>query len=259
MLAVERRELLLRTVGASHAVTVSSLAERLHVSPMTIRRDLDVLASEGRLRRVHGGALGAPDPRGGGHPGGLQGSFADHADDRCLEKDRIGAVAADFVQDGETILLDIGTTTLHLARHLHGRAITVITTNLAACDELLPDPKIELILLGGLVDRRSRSMVGFLAEEALRQVRADRAFLGASAIRADLSVLDDTAVDLRLKRGMIDAAAQVILLVDAQKFGQTRPARVCGPDELDVLITDAAAPAETLAGFAAAGVRVVRV
>ncbi len=249
MLAVERRELLLRSMGATHAVTVAGLAKRLRVSPMTIRRDLNALANEGRLRRVHGGALGAL--------AAPQASFAENVDHRFVEKDRIGAAAAELVQDGETILLDVGTTTLHLARHLHGRSVTVITNNLGACEELLPDPKIELILLGGVVDRHYRSMGGFLAEEALRQVRADRAFIGASAIRADLSVLDDTAVDMRIKRGMINAAAQIVLLADAEKFGQTRPARVCGPDELDVLITESEAPADILAGFAAAGVRVV--
>jgi DeoR/GlpR family transcriptional regulator of sugar metabolism len=190
MLAVERRELLLRTLGATHAVTVAGLAQRMHVSPMTIRRDLNALAGEGRLRRVHGGAVGALETP--------QASFADNVDHRFLEKDRIGAAAADLVHDGDTILLDVGTTTLHLARHLHGRAVTVITSNLGACEELLSDGGITVILLGGVVDRHYRSMGGFLAEEALRQVRADRAFIGASGIRADLSILDDTAVDMRI-------------------------------------------------------------
>src|SRR5262249_8131524 len=257
VLAAERRRLVLQAMGSRHAVSVAELAARLRVSTMTIRRDLESLASQGVLTRVHGGAV----PTATTMPtSNSTASFVDNAVHRQPEKDRIGAAAAQLVNDGETILLDVGTTTLQLARHLRDRALTVITNNLGAYEELLGAERIELLLLGGLVDRHYRSLGGFLAEEALRQVRADRAFLSASAIRgSDLAVLDDTAVDLRLKRGMIAAASQVILLADAEKFGQLRPVRVCGPDELDVLITDNAAPEGALDEFEAAGVRVLRV
>jgi DeoR/GlpR family transcriptional regulator of sugar metabolism len=258
VLAAERRHLVLRAVGAHRTVTVAGLAHRLNVSPMTIRRDLEVLASAGKLTRVHGGAVPAPVSA-NNVPAAAPGSFQANQVHRLAEKDRIGAAAAALVRDGETILLDVGTTTLQLARHVRDRLLTVITSNLAAYEELLAADNIELILLGGVVDRHYRSSAGFLAEEALRQVRADRVFLSASAIRgSDLSVLDDTAVDLRLKRGMIAAASQVVLLVDAEKFSRSRPARVCGPDELDILVTDASAPEDILAAFESAGVQVIR-
>jgi len=256
VLAAERRRLVLRAVGASQAVTVAGLADRLNVSPMTIRRDLETLAGQGKLTRVHGGAV----PVGATLPAAFNpASFGENVAHRLHEKDRIGRAAAALVHDGETILIDVGTTTLQLAHHLHGRSLTVITSNLAAYEELLPDESIQLILLGGVVDRHYRSLAGFLAEEALRHVRADRLFLSASAIRGgDLSVLDDTAVDVRIKRSMIAAASQVVLVADAEKFSQTRPVRVCGPDELDVLITDASAPEAVLSAFETAGVRVIR-
>lgn len=245
-------------MGSRSSVTVSELADRLNVSNMTIRRDLQSLASAGMLTRVHGGAL----PRSATTPqqAGRRASFADNTVHRLAEKSRIGGAAAQLIHDGETILIDVGTTTLQLARHLRDRALTVITNNLAVYEELRGAERIELLLLGGVVDRHYRSLGGILAEEALRQVRADRAFLSASAIRgSDLVVLDDTAIDLRLKRGMLAAASEVILLADAEKFDQVRPVRVCGPDELDVLITDRAAPTAVLEAFEAAGVRVVRV
>jgi len=256
VLAAERRRLVMRAVGAAQAVTVAGLADRLHVSPMTIRRDLETLAGQGKLTRVHGGAV----PVGSAPQTAFsRASFSENAYHRLPEKDRIGAAAAELVHDGETILVDVGTTTLQLAHHLRGRSLTVITTNLAAYAELLPTESVQLILLGGVVDRHYRSLAGFLAEEALRHVRADRLFLSASAVRgSDLSVLDDTAVDLRIKRSMIAAASQVVLLADAEKFAQMRPVRVCGPDELDILITDASAPADVLSAFEAAGVRVIR-
>jgi DeoR/GlpR family transcriptional regulator of sugar metabolism len=257
VLAAERRHLVLRALDSYQSVTVAGLANRLHVSPMTIRRDLEALARSGKLTRVHGGAIAtwdtaAPIQR-------APATFEENVVYRLAEKDRIGAAAAALVHDGETVLLDVGTTTLQAARHLRDRHVTLITNNLGAYEELQSASDIEIILLGGVVDRHYRSSTGFLAEDALRQIRADRLLLSASAIRAsDLSVLDDTAVDVRLKRGMIAAAGEVILLVDSEKFACTRPARVCGPSELDVLITDADAPLAALADFQAAGVRVIR-
>ena len=116
-------------------------------------------------------------------------------------------------------MIDIGTTTLALARHLHGRKLTVITSSLAVVEELLPDPEIELVVLGGIVRRNYRSLVGVLAEDALRQLCADIAFLGASGIRRrDLSVMDTTMVEVPIKRGMIAAARRRVLLADAEKF-----------------------------------------
>jgi len=256
VLAAERRRLVLQVALARQAVTVSELADRLSVSTMTIRRDLETLASQGMLTRVHGGAVPTsasasmgPNPRA---------SFGENAVHRLAEKERIGAAAAHLVNDGETILLDVGTTVLQLARHIRDRTLTVITNNLAVYEELLLASEIELMLLGGVVDRHYRSLNGYLAEEALRQVRADRLFLSASAIRvSDLSVLDDTAVDLRLKRGMIAAASQVVLLADAEKFDQLRPTRVCGPDRIDVLVTERSVPTQVLRAFAESGIQVI--
>jgi DeoR/GlpR family transcriptional regulator of sugar metabolism len=114
------------------------------------------------------------------------------------------------------------------------------------------------VLLGGIVRRHYRSLVGFLAEEVLRQLRADRAFLGASSIRADLSIMDTTLIEVPIKRGMIAGAAERVLLVDPRKFDAPGVARVCGPEGIDVLITTVGAPEEALAAFEAADVEVIR-
>jgi DeoR/GlpR family transcriptional regulator of sugar metabolism len=147
---------------------------------------------------------------------------------------------------------------LHLARQLHGRRITVVTSNLAVLDELLDDEDVELVILSGVVRRNYRSLVGFLAEDALRQVRATRAFLGASAVRSDGSVMDSTMVEVTMKRGMVAAAEQVVLLADAAKFDGHGLARVCGPEDLDVVVTEADVPAQPLEAFERAGVRLLR-
>ncbi len=170
VLRVQRRQEILNAVRSGTA-QVGDLAAAFGVSEMTVRRDLRDLEREGKLTRVHGGAVPPDEP-----------SFAEVVVERLDRRTRIGAAAAALVQDGQTIMLDIGTTTLQLARHLRGRSVTVITSNLAAYEELLPETSIELVLLGGIVRRNYRSLVGVLAEDALRQLRADVAFLGASGL-----------------------------------------------------------------------------
>lgn len=214
---------------------------------MTIRRDLRALAADGRLLRFRGGAIAE----------GVNRPFAEVEVEHFAEKDRIGAAAAELVLDRETILLDVGTTQLQLARHLKDRPLTVITSNLAVYEELLPNASVELILLGGRVDRAYRALAGFLVEEALTQLSADRAFMSAVGLRSDLSVMDDAMGEMRVKRAMIAAAGSVVLMLDSSKFGVEGGARVCGADEIDVLITDQGAPQDLIEKLRDRGVRII--
>jgi DeoR/GlpR family transcriptional regulator of sugar metabolism len=248
MLPAERRQLILDAIVDGRSAGVVELAQRFSVSQMTVRRDLSRLADEGKLTRVRGGAMRVRD----------EPPFVQIAVERLPAKERIGRAAATLVADGETVMIDIGTTTLQLARHLRGRRVTVITSNLAVVDELLPDPAIELVVLGGIVRRNYRSLVGMLAEDALRQLRADISFLGASGIREDLSVMDSTIVEVPIKRAMIAAGERTVLLADAAKFGMRGSVRVCSADDLDAVVTDAPPMHVGVAGLTEAGVEVVQ-
>ena len=228
MLPAERRQLILDAIVNGRSAGVVELARRFAVSEMTVRRDLGRLAREGKLTRVRGGAMRVRD----------EPPFVQIAVERLPAKVGIGRVAAALVTDGETVMIDIGTTTLQLARHLHGRKVTVITSNLAVVDELLPDPAIELVVLGGIVRRNYRSLVGMLAEDALRQLTADVSFLGASGIGEDLSVMDSTIVEVPIKRAMITAGERTVLLADAAKFAMRGSVRVCAAEDLDAVVTD---------------------
>jgi DeoR/GlpR family transcriptional regulator of sugar metabolism len=245
LLPAQRRQEMLRAVrgGTAH---VADLAESFGVSEMTVRRDLGALARDGKLERVHGGALNA-----GGEPG-----FAQIEVERFDVKDRLGAAAAALVEDGQTVMIDIGTSTLQFARHLHGRRVTVVTTNLAVLEELLPDPDIELVLPGGTVRRNYRSLVGVVAEDSLRQLKADVAVLGTSAVDVELGVWDTTMVEVPIKRLMIAAADCVVLLADAAKFAMSGVVRVCGPEAIDHVVTDAPLPAACRSAVDAAGIEV---
>ena len=155
------------------------------------------------------------------------------------------------------MLLDIGTTAHRVARQLRGRDLTVVTSNLAVYEELADETSIQLVLLGGVLRREYRSVVGFLTEDNLRQVHADRLVLGTSGVRPNGQVMDTTVVEVPVKRAMIAASDQVILVADLGKFPGSGMSRVCGPEDLDVVVTNAGADAATVAALGDAGAEVI--
>ncbi|MEW9550352.1 DeoR/GlpR family DNA-binding transcription regulator [Nonomuraea sp. NPDC050783] len=250
MLQRLRHAEIMRRVRLSGATSVRELASQLGVSPSTIRRDLEVLDRDGTLRRVRGGALASVDAD-------AERPFSEVAGADEQDKEAVAERAAGLVRDGDVVLLDIGTTTMRLARRLRGRRVTVVTSSLAVLDVLRCDPEVELLLLGGMVRRPYHSLIGVLTEAALKQVVADRVFLGVSGVRPDGQLVDTTLAEVPLKRAMIAAAGQVVLLVDRHKFPGTGALRVCGPEDVDVVVTNDGADPATLRRLAAAGAEVL--
>lgn len=232
---------------------MDDLARLLGVSSATIRRDLQHLDEAGQITRVHGGAM---IPAGDSEDADVQRPFATVAADEAPDKRAIARLAATVVSDGDVILLDVGTTTQLLAMELRGRRVTVMTTSLAVLDVLRDDAAVELILLGGWVRRAYHSLVGVLTEDALRQVHADLAFLGASGIRRDGEVLDTTLVEVPIKRALIEASDRSVLLADPHKFPGTGKLKVCNVADLDMMVTSAGADPATLQLCADNGVEV---
>ncbi|MFC7108388.1 DeoR/GlpR family DNA-binding transcription regulator [Nonomuraea rubra] len=193
MLQRLRHAEIMRRVRTSGATSVRDLASQLGVSPSTIRRDLEALDRDGTLRRVRGGALASAGP---GADADADRPFAEVMGTDEQDKEAVAARAARLVADGDVILLDIGTTTMRLARRLRGRRVTVVTSSLAVLDVLRSDPEVELLLLGGMVRRAYHSLVGVLTEAALGQVVADRVFLGASGVRPDGQLVDTTLAEV---------------------------------------------------------------
>ena len=250
MLPGRRHELILRAVRSEGSATISGLADSLGVSIATVRRDLVMLDEEGLLKRVYGGAASVED---------RDEPFADVAAVRADEKDAIARRCAELIKDGETVLLDIGTTAHRVARQLRGRSLTVITSSLAVVEELQEEETVQLVLLGGVLRREYRSLIGFLTEDNLRQVHADRLFLGTSGVRPDGQVMDTTVVEVPVKRAMIGASDHVVLVADVGKFPGTGMSRVCGPQELDTVVTNATADDRTKTALREAGVTVLEV
>jgi DeoR/GlpR family transcriptional regulator of sugar metabolism len=244
VLPASRHGEILRIVRTSGIVSVEALASELDVSPSTIRRDLQALDASGALRRVHGGAGSLTDLD-------VDSPFAEVATVAQADKEQVARCAATLVQDGDVVLIDIGTTTARLAACLRHRRITVITSSLAVVDALRDADCVELLVLGGILRRNYLSFVGVLTEQALREVRAHRLFLGTSGVRPDGTVMDSTLVEVPVKQAMIAAAEQTVLLADRAKFPGTGLSPVCGPDAVDVLVTNAGADRATLARFGA--------
>ena len=245
----------LRTIterlASGDSVSVLNLADELGVSPSTVRRDLQSLAASGILLRVHGGAAPVDGRDLGDRPFDLV------ADEDAIDKGRIAGRAATLVNDGDVVLLDIGTTTRLLARELFGRPITAVTSSLAVLDELRGDTTSEVVLLGGAVRRQYHSLVGSLTEDALRQVRAATVFLSARGVSSDGAVLDTTLVEMPTKRGLLRAANRVVLLAGSSKFPGSGSFRVCGMDQSDVLVTTHGADPATLKACRAQGTEVL--
>ncbi|MFE9649308.1 DeoR/GlpR family DNA-binding transcription regulator [Streptomyces sp. NPDC006365] len=253
MLAEQRHQLILRALRFGGTVTVTELSDQLGASAATIRRDLLKLEEDGLLTRVHGGALvRRPSAEEGPTP------FAESADVRVDEKDAIAAEAATMIKDGQSIILDSGTTVYQLARQLHGRQLTVITNNLVVYEELAQEESIELMLLGGMVIRESRSLDGFMTENHLRHVHADWLFMGACGIRSGGQVMDTTVNEVPARRAMIAASDKVVLLADTGKFPGTGMVKICDPEDLDAVVTNTSSDTATCTALEEAGVTVIR-
>ncbi|WP_226345922.1 DeoR/GlpR family DNA-binding transcription regulator [Agilicoccus flavus] len=248
-----RQAALMRRLRAHGPATVDDLAAHLGASHASVRRDLAELERAGRLVRVHGGAVLPPDDASPEEPV----PFERVATHELADKRAIAVRAAQLVADGDVVLLDIGTTTMLLARELRGRRVTVVTNSLAVLDELRHDRHVELVLLGGSVRRTYHSLVGVLTEDALRQVRATTAFLGTSGITPAGDVLDTTLVEVPVKRAMARSARRVVLLADHTKLPGHGTLRVCGGDGIDILVTDEQADPRMLATLTELGTEVI--
>jgi DeoR/GlpR family transcriptional regulator of sugar metabolism len=249
VLGSERRERLLVLLSDEGRVVASQAAARLGVSLDTIRRDLDELAGMGALRRVHGGALPAsPSPR----------RFVDRRDQDVAAKRAIARAARGLIADGQVVVLGGGTTLVELARTLPaGLHATVVTSAPDVAAALLDHETLEVVLLGGPVNPETRTVVGGEAVETLRTLRADLCLLGACSLDAEggLTVLHrDEAV---VERTMVERSTRVGVLTAAGKLGSAGPYVVGTAGDVDVVVTDAAAPGPALDALRAQGIEVV--
>jgi DeoR/GlpR family transcriptional regulator of sugar metabolism len=217
---------------------------------MTIRRDLEVLESSGLVRRVHGGAVS-------GWNRGYEPAFSLRAAHNGDAKARIGKRCAELIEEGETLFLDIGTTTLAAAHALADRrGITVITPNLRVADILVDLPGIRVICLGGIIRAGERCATGVIAERNLAEFFFDTCIVGVAGVSLQAGLTEFNVDDASLKRTAIDHARRLIVLADQSKLGQIALATVAPLGRISTLITDADEANDTVAGTRRAGAAV---
>jgi DeoR/GlpR family transcriptional regulator of sugar metabolism len=242
----ERQTRLIRRLREDGQASVSVLAHELGVTASTIRRDLARLADDGALLRTHGGAALAD-----------LAALGRRTDPAAEAKRAIAAAAASLVEDGQTIAISSGSTTLEFARRIADRRLTVITNALDVAAVLLDRDAVELVVLGGVVRPGMHSTLGHLAELALRELRADTLFMGIGAIDPDRGLMNDSIPEILTDRALRAAARRCVVLADSSKFWEVEPAFVFGLDQVDTVVTDDGVARADVAALEVRGVRVV--
>ncbi|WP_405182584.1 DeoR/GlpR family DNA-binding transcription regulator [Nocardia sp. NBC_01377] len=229
--STRRREILHRLITDGY-VEAKTLADEMGVDASTIRRDLDALARAGQAQRTHGGARPTP-----GVTAKLP--YAMKENERLDAKSAIAQTAVDFVRDGDTVILDSGSTTYEIAVALrHRTGLTVITNDLRIAKYVAGLPETRLLVAGGELLGSAFTLVGEHAIAFLSEYTANWAFIGADAVDFEAGITNMNTLEVPLKRAMITAATGTIVVADSSKFGRRALARIAGTEEVDHIVTD---------------------
>jgi DeoR family transcriptional regulator, fructose operon transcriptional repressor len=252
MLPTQRRQAILAQVRERAAVSAEELSRQFGVSVETIRRDLRRLGERGLLERVYGGAT-RPSGR------SSEGSFTARSARHIGRKRAIAARAAALVQPEETIVIDVGTTALEVARALPaGFRGRVLTNSVPAAMELSGRRDVELLLCGGQVRAGDGACAGAHAEAFFAEFYADRAFLGSGGVHPQAGLTDYYPAEVVVRRTIIDHTAATYVLADSSKLGEIAVHRVCTLDRITAVITDDAENSAAFAALAAADITLLR-
>lgn len=249
---IERQEQIVQLLSRQKRVTVNDLCDAFSISKATARRDLEILASQGRIQRVHGGAIlvnSAPPEM----------PILQRQNEQAEEKRRIGAAAAQLVLDGSTIFLGSGSTVLEVARNLRSRKnLTVVTNSLPVINILSDIEEITLIVIGGLFRKSELSFIGHITELALKEINVDQVIMGVRAISLTHGLTNDYLPETMTDRAIIQIGRKVILVVDHTKFGRISTAFLAPLEAIHTVVTDCHAPNSFCEELENRGIQVIR-
>lgn len=227
----KRRKELLELLQSEPELSISEMTERLGVSAATVRRDLNNLSNQGLIQRLRGGATIS-------HPLGVEPSWIDRNRENIEKKRAIVRLALDFVKDGQVVALDVGTTTLELARLLQMRSDLMVFTASVPISETLAMGRPTVYLVGGRVRPREMGVVGPLARDIIGRFHYDIFFLAAAGWSLEQGLMDFSIEDVEIKQAFMNSSNQVIALVDSTKYGKTSLMSIAPLEEIDMVITD---------------------
>jgi len=235
MLAEERKEVIYEMVNKKKAVRVSDLSKVLNITEATVRRDLDELQNEKKLRRTHGGAVPL-------YPAGSEYVVSELAIENIIEKRKIAQRAYTAIDDYDTIILDGSSTVLELSRLLaqgDRKGIIVVTNALSVTNVLSAKKDISVLNIGGEVRYHINSTIGKIAEKTIRDIRVDKTFIGINGIDLEFGYSITNFDEAAVKIEMVKSAKQTFILADHSKFGKSYLAKVANNEgEIDFLVTD---------------------
>jgi DeoR/GlpR family transcriptional regulator of sugar metabolism len=249
---LERQEQIAQFIRRRQRATVAEIATQFAISPATVRRDLETLADQGSIERFHGGARS-------GHQAPPELPVLQRQTVQAAAKVQIGRLAAELVQDGETVFISSGTTALAAAHQLRRReGLTVITNSVLVINALTDAPGITLVGLGGLLRRSELSLIGHLTEQALEEVHADKVLMGIHAIDLERGLTNDYLPETMTDRALLKAGREVIILADHTKCGRVSTAFVAPLTAMHILVTDQQTPLAFVQQLRRAGVQVLQ-
>ena len=231
---LERQNQIVQFLQRNHRISITEVCEKFSISEATARRDLEALASEGKIQRVHGGAIALIQTT-------SESPILQRQDEQTDEKNRIGQTAAALVREGETVFLGSGTTVLEIARNLRGRSnLTVITNSLPVVNVLAGSEEITVICLGGMLRDSELSFIGHITEQALAEVRADKVFIGTRAISLEHGLTHEFLPETLTDRAILKSGKEIIVVADHTKFGRAATVLLAPLERIDTLVTDQA-------------------
>jgi DeoR/GlpR family transcriptional regulator of sugar metabolism len=249
--SLERQNQIQQILARNQRISVTEVCETFDVSEATARRDLESLAEQGKLQRVHGGAIALDESP-------PEAPILQRQGEQTEEKRRIGQAAAALVQDGETVFLGSGSTVLETARTLRvRRGLTVITNSLPVVNALAGLENIQVICLGGMLRDSELSFIGHITEQALGEVRADKVIIGTRAISLEHGLTNEYLPETLTDRAILKAGKEIIVAADHTKLGCASAVLLAPLESIHTLVTDPAAPPGFLDALRERGIRVV--
>jgi len=234
VLQPERQAKILQLIREKKFVTNSDIKNIFNVTPITIRRDLKVLSEQKLIKQVHGGAIDIADPSTTVEPLYRTKSFIN-----IEKKEAIGTLAVELIEDGDTIIFDTGTTTFQIAiklKHKKFKNLNVVTNDIKIAHELCTFKDIRVFVLGGELKNYLYSLTGSFSVDFLRNLKADKLFLAADAISKE-GISNSSIEDVPVKQAMLDSSKYVILVADSSKYNKEAFCRVCGWNQINMVVS----------------------
>lgn len=248
----ERHQQIIRVLNERTRASVAELADITGASTMTVRRDLELLESQGALRRVHGAAVSTM-------LSGEEAPYAIRAMTDTGVKDKLASAVGEVLVDGETVVLDSGTSATAAARALGHRRLTVTPLSLHAVQELIQHDHIQLLMTGGQIRPGELSFYGQLTVQGFADLRYDTFIMGCCGIDADGGVSAHLLEDVYVKRAAMQSAQRTVVVASADKIGRVTFGRICSLEDIDLIVTNAENDAQHLEALRRAGAQVLHV